>query len=229
MRAFMKWLLAITVVGTTCITSAYAGFYGERFCDDPRFDCVRVRSGETWNTLWPNQREQLVVRKLNRLNISLFPGLVVAVPKDLSNLDVMDISPFRHYIAPPGRKIIIVDQRRLAWGAYDANGELVRWGPTSSGRGYCPDLHSRCRTPTGTYSVYSKEGPGCISSKFPIGRGGAPMPYCMFFHGGYALHGSPTVPGFNASHGCVRLFYDDAKWLNQNFVGIGTAVRVEPF
>jgi len=33
----------------------------------------------------------------------------------------------------------------------------------------------------------------------------------MFFHGGFALHGSPSVPGYNASHGCVRLFDDDAE------------------
>ena len=26
-----------------------------------------------------------------------------------------------------------------------------------------------------------------------------------YFTGGYALHGSPSVPGYPASHGCVRL------------------------
>jgi uncharacterized protein YcbK (DUF882 family) len=39
----------------------------------------------------------------------------------------------------------------------------------------------------------------------------------MFFAPYYALHGSPQVPGFNASHGCVRLFSEDARWLNENF------------
>lgn len=229
MGTFAKWLLAISILVTGCISSAFAyQFYGERFCSDPRIECIRVRPGDTWNALWPDPREQEIVRKLNRLGIALFPGLTVAVPKDLSSLDVMDVSPFRHYIRPPGRKMIIVDQKRLAWGAYDANGELVRWGPTSSGRGFCPDTNSRCRTPAGTFAIYEKRGAGCVSTKFPIGKGGAPMPYCMFFHGGYALHGSPTVPGFNASHGCVRLLYEDAKWLNQNFANVGTTVRVEP-
>ncbi|MCX7124554.1 MAG: L,D-transpeptidase, partial [Gammaproteobacteria bacterium] len=41
----------------------------------------------------------------------------------------------------------------------------------------------------------------------------------------FALHGS-TLPGYNASHGCVRLFFDDAKWLNQDFLNIGTRVTV---
>ena len=66
-------------------------------------------------------------------------------------------------------------------------------------------------------AIYNKGGAGCASSKFPVGRGGAPMPYCMFFHGGYALHGSYEVPGYHASHGCIRLFVDDAAWLNEEF------------
>ena len=53
------------------------------------------------------------------------------------------------------------------------------------------------------------------------------MPYCMFFHGGYALHGSNFVPDYNASHGCVRMSPDDAQWLNEDFVQEGlTKVHV---
>ena len=44
------------------------------------------------------------------------------------------------------------------------------------------------------------------------------MPYCMHFFRGYALHGSEVVPGFRDSHGCVRLFIEDAKWLNEEFI-----------
>ena len=43
----------------------------------------------------------------------------------------------------------------------------------------------------------------------------------MFFYGGYALHASPVVPGYNDSHGCIRLFYEDAKWLNKQFIETG--------
>ena len=55
------------------------------------------------------------------------------------------------------------------------------------------------------------------------------MPYCMFFKGGFAMHGSSGVPGYNASHGCVRLFVDDAQWLNQDFADIGTQVIILPY
>jgi len=43
---------------------------------------------------------------------------------------------------------------------------------------------------------------------------------------GFALHGSYEVPGYNASHGCVRIFVDDAEWLNEDFTDIGTRVYI---
>ncbi len=129
-----------------------------------------------------------------------------------------DYAPFPQRISTGN--LIKVDLGRLAWAAYDHQGYLVRWGPASGGKKYCPDIRRGCRTVTGTYTIYRKQGPGCRSSRFPVGRGGAPMPYCMHFHGGYAMHGG-NVPGYNASHGCVRLHYEDAQWLNQNFVEVG--------
>ena len=43
----------------------------------------------------------------------------------------------------------------------------------------------------------------------------APMPWSIFFHGGYAIHGTTDVKhlGHVASHGCVRLHPDNAKML----------------
>jgi lipoprotein-anchoring transpeptidase ErfK/SrfK len=42
---------------------------------------------------------------------------------------------------------------------------------------------------------------------------GAPMPYAVFFHKGYAMHGTSSVKrlGRRASHGCVRLRTSNAK------------------
>lgn len=121
-----------------------------------------------------------------------------------------------------GSNMIKVDLGRQTWTAYDSGGNFVRSGHVSGGKNYCPDIRRRCRTVTGTFTIYSKRGASCKSTRFPVGRGGAPMPYCMFFHGGYALHGSYSVPNYNASHGCVRMFPEDARWLNQNFVVTGS-------
>jgi peptidoglycan hydrolase-like protein with peptidoglycan-binding domain len=34
-----------------------------------------------------------------------------------------------------------------------------------------------------------------------------------YFHGGYALHGSPSIPAYPASHGCARLSNSAMNWL----------------
>jgi lipoprotein-anchoring transpeptidase ErfK/SrfK len=43
----------------------------------------------------------------------------------------------------------------------------------------------------------------------------APMPYSIFFYGGYAIHGTTDIANLGqvASHGCVRLHPDNAEAL----------------
>lgn len=123
----------------------------------------------------------------------------------------------------------IFNPNTLTWKAIDENGKVVRTGRGSGGKKYCRDTHRACKTPSGVFRVWSKGGAGCRSSRYPIGRGGSPMPYCMFFSKNYALHGSYEVPNYNASHGCVRLHPGDAKWLSHNFVRIGTKVIIKPY
>ncbi|MDP3704681.1 MAG: L,D-transpeptidase [Legionellaceae bacterium] len=119
--------------------------------------------------------------------------------------------------------------RTLKWTAVSSSGKLVRTGHGSSGRAYCPDIHRSCRTPSGTYHVIGKRGADCKSSRYPVGRGGAPMPYCMYFSKLYAVHGSYDVPNYNASHGCIRVPPSDAQWLYNNFMSLGTKVVVKPY
>lgn len=117
-----------------------------------------------------------------------------------------------------------------SWSAIDDSGNVVRSGRASGGRGYCPDSGKHCKTPAGTFHIISKGGPGCKSSLYPIGRGGSPMPWCMFFSKYYAIHGSYEVPkNANASHGCIRVTPGDANWLSHHFVRIGTTVIVKPY
>lgn len=118
------------------------------------------------------------------------------------------------------KNLVKVDLGKRAWGAYDSNGNLIKWGSASGGQAYCADIGKSCKTVTGTFTFYSKKGPNHKSNQFPVPKGGAPMPYCMHFQGGYALHGG-NVPDFNASHGCIRVPVREAQWLNQNFVDVG--------
>jgi len=205
--------------------NAEAKYYGATICHDPQFICYKTRSRDSWERLFPDEQARDVARRINRMNVGLPRGIMIAIPKE-QGLNIMEYSPFPAQGDVTGNKYIVVSLSKLAFGAYDENGALQHWGPVSTARGYCPDLHHGCHTPTGTFAIYDKGGPGCVSTKFPIGRGGAPMPYCMYFHGGFALHGAYEVPGYNASHGCVRMFVEDAKWLNRTFTADESHVEV---
>jgi hypothetical protein len=128
-----------------------------------------------------------------------------------------------------GNNVFIFDPKQAAWAAYDTAGFKVAEGPASGGKDYCADIGRACKTPVGSFRVFRKKGAECESSIYPIGEGGAKMPYCSFFHGGYAIHGSYHVPNYNASHGCIRVQPGDAQWLSENFLNYGTTVIVRPY
>ena len=71
---------------------------------------------------------------------------------------------------------------------------LYRWKVSTARRGYV--------TPRGTYRPQRTERMW-YSRKYHM----SPMPYSVFFRGGYAIHGTGAVKhlGRPASHGCVRL------------------------
>ncbi len=197
-------------------------YYGPSLCNQSKkFKCIKVKSGENWERLFPNEQQRDLVQRINRTYNYLTAGKELAVPVDLDHATMLAYAPFPQKINTENEKEIIVDQDKLAWGAFNEKGELVKWGPISSGRDRCPDSPNKCLTLTGIYRVFSKESSECVSDIFPIGEGGAKMPYCMFFHKGFALHGSNDIPGYRASHGCVRMFTQDAKWLNEQFVDVG--------
>ncbi|MFA5188580.1 MAG: L,D-transpeptidase [Patescibacteria group bacterium] len=221
--------------------------FGETLCNNnPDFHCIaiaektvikeiRTKNGlkkiesqvpQTWAELWPDEREREIVMKVNRLNIKLEKEMVIAVPNNMANKTFMDFSPFPQNIGVMDEKILIWDPELLAWAAYDETGNLVSWGPGVGGKDYCSDIGRQCHTVTGNFTIIKKGNAKTRSRKFH----NAPMPWAMFFHrAGYAFHGSPNVPGMNASHGCVRIFTSDAEWLNKNFVKIGTSVIINPY
>ncbi len=90
-------------------------------------------------------------------------------------------------------------------------GSLSRILPISSGTSETP-------TPTGSFRVYRKAR-GWETSD--LGR----LYNSQYFVGGYAIHGSLSVPNYPASHGCVRLTMSAAEWFPDH-VSIGTPVYV---
>ena len=73
-------------------------------------------------------------------------------------------------------------------------------------------------TPGGSFRV-SRRWIGWRESKLGL------MYNPLYFNGGIAIHGAPIVPGYAASHGCVRIPMISAEWF-PNEVSNGTAVYV---
>ena len=108
-----------------------------------------------------------------------------------------------------GRRIEIYRDRGVL--LMTENGEVVRAVHTSTG--------SLGRTPTGDFNVYVKS---LYSWSVPFHVW---MPYAAYFRGGIAMHQSPDVPSYPASHGCVRLPEGEADRVYR-FVDVGTPVAV---
>jgi L,D-transpeptidase ErfK/SrfK len=215
-----SYIIIITMLLTylipTCVSAEQ--YFSTKLCESGQYECIQVAPGDKWVNLFPDAYQRDIIQRFNRINTELRPNMYIAIPPHLETTDRMALSPFASKISSQGLKLIVVDLSLLAWGAYDTQGYLLKWGPASGGRSWCDDINAPGKTVVGRFQIYDVRGENCVSTKFPINEGGAPMPYGMFFQGGYALHGSDEVPGFNASHGCVRLFKEDAKWLNEEFV-----------
>ena len=172
---------------------------------------------------YPSSRHFLMILTVSLLSFSNV-GLATSTDVDIKTAIEPGVSMVGLNYAVNNK--FIFSPRTLQWQAINENGEVVRTGHGSGGRGYCPDIKRSCRTPSGTYHVIAKKGASCRSSRYPVGKGGAPMPYCMYFYQGYTIHAAFDVPYGNASHGCIRVWPSAAKWLNEEFIRVGTQVTV---
>jgi lipoprotein-anchoring transpeptidase ErfK/SrfK len=79
---------------------------------------------------------------------------------------------------------------------------LYSWSVSTARNGY--------RTPRGNFHPVRMHKMW-YSRKYDM----SPMPYSIFFHGGYAIHGTDAVSnlGRPASHGCIRLHPSNARIL----------------
>ena len=108
-------------------------------------------------------------------------------------------------------KIIVIDQPSQSFGAYE-NGALVRWGPVSSGRTETP-------TPAGAFNLTwrSRKRTSTDNEAWVLEW------YFNFINErGVSFH-QFDLPGYAASHACVRLLRRDAEWL----YGWGTQWQID--
>lgn len=103
---------------------------------------------------------------------------------------------------------------------YEGN-QLSKILPVSSGNNkrFCSE--GWCRkavTPTGAFYVHRKARGW---EKSPLGR----LYNSQYIVDGIAIHGSPSVPAYPASHGCIRIPMNAAEWFPDR-VPLGTPVYV---
>ncbi len=202
--------------------------YAQTLCHNPLFYCRSVKPDETWRGLFPDDQQRDLIERINRTNVPLQYRTQIILPRDISKLNYEALSPLPAHMQTQGQRLLYVDLDKFAFAAYNEQGERVLWGPASGGRAWCDDTKASCLTATGVYHIFRIKGADCRSGTYPLENdGGAAMPYCMYYYKGFAIHAS-TLSGFvNRSHGCIRLFDDDAKWLEQQFVQLGTKVIVK--
>jgi lipoprotein-anchoring transpeptidase ErfK/SrfK len=156
------------------------------------------------------------VARFNRLDPRfVYPGTRLRVPDLPAGTDYVPLPAEYPRAAADERSILIVLDRQFL-GAYE-HGRLVASYPISSGR----DDHP---TPPGRYRV-TKMDADHRSSVYPEPDGGWPMPWALRFRSSeYWIHGGELV-GHPASHGCVRMFPEDAERLF-GWASLGIRVRV---
>jgi len=147
------------------------------------------------------EAERLTIFKLNRMDRAHAARRWLLVPDSIGS--EIGYSPLPDTLAELSNvsKMILVSRRVQAFGAYE-HGVLVRWGPTSTGKATTPTDTGLFFTNWKSRTAISTDDPSWILDwyvNFIALKGVA-------FHQ-YALPGGP------ASHGCVRLLEEDARWI----------------
>ena len=117
--------------------------------------------------------------------------------------------------APTGPLLAVVSLGSQHVAIYSDDGLVARSRVSSGKRGL--------RTPTGVFSIIQRH-----RHHYSNIYSGASMPYMQrITWSGIAMHASGSVPGYPASHGCIRLPYSFAKRL-WGLTKMGTRVIVSP-
>jgi len=200
-----------------------------------QYKCMMFRKGNrpylTWEELFGDGLAKVALQKINRRNTIVWRNHCLAMPFDFKTV----VPPLPRFDDRYQGKVVVVDLRQLAWAAYQ-QGRLVMWGTANGGSKICKETGKPgCKTSVGIFSVLHIAGAGKKSDQYPIDcvdkkKCGHPMPYFMKFKSsGEGLHGNKWLVGRNASHGCIRISVDDARFLGKEFAFIGMPIIISEY
>jgi len=170
-----------------------------------RYQAVRVEGQSTIVALQKSHGADGLdaILRVNRLDLAhLRQGSTIVVPE--MTAAAPSLSPFPATLpatAPSPPRLLIVSRRIQAFAAYEA-GVLTRWGPVSTGRRETP-------TPAGLFATNWKS-----TLRRSTDNAEWLLPWYVNFinESGVSFH-QFALPGYPASHACVRLLLPDAKWI----------------
>ncbi|MDB5255037.1 MAG: ErfK/YbiS/YcfS/YnhG family protein [Candidatus Nomurabacteria bacterium] len=142
------------------------------------------------------------VLKINRINSNfLKTGSVVIIPANTA--DFNSLSPFPTDLPDAANvsKLMMISQRVQAFGLYE-NGKLVRWGPVSTGKQSTPTASKLYFTNWKGEEIHSS-----FSDEWVL-----KWNFNLDNKEGIGMH-QYEMPGYPASHSCVRMFATDAEWI----------------
>jgi hypothetical protein len=177
--------------------------WGLCFAADLEQSDVSYRLGAAKSLSRFGKAQRALLEKLNHVDSAHLMGLKRLIMPNRWDLDLLAYSPMPRSVdgLSSQPKALVVDLSAQVFGAYEL-GNLVRWGPISSG-------DRNHRTPPGLYYLnwhsrirISSENDSWV------------MPWYFNFSSklGLGLH-QYTLPGRPASHGCIRMLRQDAQWL----------------
>lgn len=168
------------------------------------YHVIKIPDGKALRRLYQSLGKDrfLLALKVNRRDSThVRNGDSLMVPD--SSAQLLDLSPFPRAIpsADDLAKLLLVSRRVQAFAAYES-GKLVRWGPTSTGR-------ESLQTPEGLYHTNWKdaERTSTFNEEWLL-KWYVNLDNFL----GISFH-LFELPGYPASHSCVRLLEDDAIWL----------------
>lgn len=169
-----------------------------------------------------------IILALNRVDKNRVKRLDSLVVPDtiLSDLNLYSPFPQRIDLLEKVKKIIIISQSHQAFAIYEF-GNLVKWGPASTGKKSTP-------TPNGLFATNWK-------SKKTISTDNSDWILKWYLNlenfSGVSIH-EYELPGYPASHACARLLAEDSKWIyywaeqwiltddGENIIAYGTPVII---
>lgn len=150
-------------------------------------------AGDTLNALLALNR--IDRNNLYRLDSLIFPDTIG------QSIDLYSPFPEKVETLKAVKKILLVSHYVQAFAVYE-NGLRIKWGPASLGKESSP-------TPTGLFATNwkSKKTTSTVNSDWVM-----EWYFNLANFEGVSMH-EYALPGFPASHACIRLYREDAIWL----------------